>query len=179
MDDERFLPPERPARRQGQEPSARLTLDAYIRMRKELEELTTEGRTVVAERLLRAREHGDIRENADYDAAKNDQGLMEARIRNLQWKLSDPDIVEEAAGDQVAPGCLVTVRPTDEDDPDDEVYLIAHSSEERAPGVRTVTASSPFGQALVGRKVGEQVAYQAPGGTFTYEVIGLEPYRPA
>jgi transcription elongation GreA/GreB family factor len=45
--------------------------------------------------------------------------------------------------------------------------------------VRTVTASSPFGQALVGRKVGERVAYEAPGGTFTYEVVGLEPYRPA
>jgi transcription elongation factor GreA len=179
MDDQRFLPPERPARREGQEPSARLTLEAYVRMRKELEELTTEGRTVVAERLLRAREHGDIRENADYDAAKNAQGLMEARIRNLQHKLSDPDILEEAAGDEVSPGCLVTVRPMDEDDPDNEVYLIAHSSEERAPGVRTVTASSPFGQALVGRKVGEQVAYEAPGGRFTYEVVGLEPYRPA
>jgi transcription elongation factor GreA len=178
MDDARFLPPERPARRPGQEPTARLTLEAYVRMRKELEELTTTGRTEVAERLLRAREHGDIRENADYDAAKNDQGLMEARIRSLQHKLSDPDIIEAASGDEVAPGFLVTVRPTDEEEPEDEVYLIAHSSEERAPGVRTVTESSPFGEALVGRKVGERVAYEAPGGTFTYEVVGLEPYRP-
>jgi transcription elongation factor GreA len=177
-DDQRYLPPDRPPRRPGQEPTARLTLDAYVRMRKELEELTTVGRAEVAERLLRAREHGDIRENADYDAAKNDQGLMEARIRKLQQQLSDPDIVEGAAGDEVEPGCLVTVRPTDEEEPEDEVYLIAHSSEERAPGVRTVTASSPFGQALVGRKVGEQVAYEAPGGRFTYQVVALEPYRP-
>lgn len=146
-------------------------------MRKELEELKTDGRTRMAERLLHARELGDIRENAEYDAAKNEQGLMEARIRDLERKLSDPDIVEEAAGDRVAPGFLVTVRPTDEEDGDDEVYLIAHSSEERSPGVRTVTASSPFGQALVGSKVGERVSYEAPGGRFTYEVIALEPNR--
>src|SRR5437764_158443 len=141
MTDQTYLPPERPARMPGQEPSARLTLDAYVRMRKELEQLKTEGRTKMGERLLHARELGDIRENAEYDAAKNEQGLMEARIRDLERKLGDPDIVEASGGDEVGPGCLVTVRPTDGDDAedsDDEVYLIAHSSEERAPGVRTV-----------------------------------------
>ena len=80
--DEAFLPPERPARRAGQEPTAHLTLDAYVRLRKELEELQGEGRRAMGERLLRARELGDIRENAEYDAAKNEQGLMEARIRD-------------------------------------------------------------------------------------------------
>src|SRR5437762_3319775 len=99
MDEDAFRPPERPARKPGQEPSARLTMDAYVRLRKELEELRTEGRSRVAERLLRAREHGDIRENADYDAAKNDQGLMEARIRDLEHKLKDPDIIETPEGE--------------------------------------------------------------------------------
>src|SRR5438552_13820175 len=80
-DDAKYLPPQRPARRPGQQPTARLTLEAYVRLRKELEQLETQGRDEVAERLLRAREHGAIRENADYDAAKNDQGLMEAKIR--------------------------------------------------------------------------------------------------
>src|SRR5437899_7023498 len=148
MDDNAFLPPERPARKPGQEPSARLTLDAYVRLRKELEELRTEGRTHIAERLLRAREHGDIRENADYDAAKNDQGLMEARIRDLEHKLKDPDIIETPDGEDVAPGTLVTVRPLDEEDPEEETYLVALSSEERAPGFRTITSSSPLGAAL-------------------------------
>ena len=83
IEDERFLPPDRPPRKPGQEPTARLTLDAYVRLRRELEELRTEGRARVGERLLRARELGDIRENAEYDAAKDDQGLMEARIRDL------------------------------------------------------------------------------------------------
>ncbi len=177
-ENETLLPPERPPRKPGQEATAKLTLDAYVRLRKELEELKGPRRAAMAERLLRAREHGDIRENAEYDAAKNEQGLMEARIRDLEWKLSDPDIVEAAAGDSVMEGCLVTVRPTDGPEPEDEVYLVAHSAEERAPGVRTVTASSPLGQALIGSRSGDQVSYEAPGGRFTYRVLGFEPFHP-
>src|SRR5213083_1213360 len=112
MEEQTYLPPERPARKAGQEPTARLTLDAYVRMRKELERLKTEGRDRLAERLLRAREHGDIRENAEYDAAKNEQGLMEARIRSISAMLRDPEIVEApVAADEVGPGMLVTLTP--------------------------------------------------------------------
>jgi transcription elongation factor GreA len=177
-DDTDFLPPQRPQRKPGQEPSARLTLDAYVRLRKELEQLRMEGRTEMSERLLRAREHGDIRENAEYDAAKNEQALMESRIRDLEFKLKDPDIIEAVDGDEVGPGSLVTLRPTDEDEPEEETYLMALSAEERAPGVRTVTTSSPLGAVLLGRRVGDRVTYEAPGGTFTYQVVSLEPYRP-
>jgi transcription elongation factor GreA len=150
-----------------------VTLDAYVRMRRELEGLKTRGRAEIAERLLRAREHGDIRENADYDAAKNDQGLMEARVRDLERQLRDPDIIEAVEGDEVAAGMLVTVRMLDDDVDDTETYLIAHSAEERAPGVRTVTSSSPLGAALLGKRLGDKVSYDAPGGTFTYEVVEL------
>jgi transcription elongation factor GreA len=177
--DPAFLPPERPPRKPGQEPTASLTLDAYVRMRKELEELRTDGRTKMAERLLHAREFGDIMENAEYDAAKDAQGLMEARVRQLEQLLRDPDIIEAAEGDEVGPGTLVTVRPMDGADGDEEeTYLVALSAEERAPGVRTVTANSPFGSALLGRKAGDRVSYEAPGGTFGYEVVRFEPYRP-
>src|ERR687886_1699689 len=112
------LPPElanRPPRKAGQEPTATLTLDAYTRLKTELDELRGDGRANIAERLRVAREHGDIRENAEYDAAKNEQGLMEARIRNLERMLRDPEIVEApVASDTVAPGMLVTVRPVDD-----------------------------------------------------------------
>lgn len=149
-------------------------------MRRELEELRTEGRDKMAERLLRAREFGDISENAEYDAAKNEQGLMEARIRRLEHLLRDPDIIEAADGDEVGPGTIVTVRPVEENaGEDDESYLVALSAEERAPGVRTVTSSSPFGSALLGKKVGDRVSYEAPGGTFAYEVISFAPHRPS
>lgn len=177
MDDSAYLPPDRPARKPGQEPSARLTLDAYIRMRKELEQLTTEGRTEIAQRLLIAREHGDIRENADYDAAKNSQGLMEARIRQLQHRLKDPEILEEASGEEVQAGTLVTLVPLDDEDPEEETYLVAHAAEERAPGVRTVTVTSPLGAAMMGHNVGDRFSYEAPAGTFGYEVVKIEPHR--
>lgn len=179
MPDAEFLPPERPPRKPGQEPSARLTLDAYVRMRKELEELKSAGRTQMGERLLHARELGDIRENAEYDAAKNEQGLMEARIRNLEHMLKDPEIIVVSEADEVSPGSLVTLRPVDDGTEEDvETYLVALSREERAPGVRTVTSDSPLGSVLLGKRVGDRVSYEAPGGTFAYEVVGFEPHRP-
>src|SRR6266511_1017171 len=179
MDDREFHPPERPQRKAGQEPSAHLTLDAYVRLRKELEQHRTEGRRKVAERLLHARELGDIRENAEYDAAKNEQGLMEARIRELEHMLKDPEIIEVGETDEVGPGILVQLRPLDDGaDEDVETYLVALSREEKAPGVRTVTSDSPLGSVLLGKRVGDRVTYEAPGGTFAYEVVGFEPHRP-
>ncbi len=183
MKDQNYLPPERPPRKPGQEPSARLTLDAYVRMRRELEGLRSDGRTKMAERLLHAREFGDIMENAEYDAAKHEQGLMEARIRSLERMLKDPDIIEVVESDEVGPGTLVTLRLTDAetaaDEDEDETYLVALSAEERAPGVRTVTSASPLGSALLGRRVGDRVTYEAPGGTFTYQVVRCETFRPS
>lgn len=167
----------RPPRKQGQQPTATLTLEAYERLRSELDELRTAGRAGIAERLKAAREHGDIRENAEYDAAKNEQALMESRIRNLERMLRDPDIVETPpSSDSVCAGMLVTIRPLDEDGADEETYLLARSVEERAPGVRTITTTSPLGRALLGAPAGGEVSYEAPGGTFRYVVVGFEPF---
>jgi transcription elongation factor GreA len=163
-------------RNPGQEPSAVLTRAAHERLVQELERLRTEGRREIAGRLETARAHGDIRENADFDAAKDAQGMMEARIRELERMLKDPDIVEAPAdADTVAPGVLVTVRPLDEEDEDEETYLLAASKEERIDGVRTVTVDSPLGSALLGRRAGDRVTYSAPGGTFACEVVRLQP----
>ena len=127
----------RPPRAPGHAPSATLTLDAYRRLKEELDDLKGRGRIDIAEKIRVAREHGDLRENADYDAAKNEQGLMEARIRHLEGMLRDPDIVERTEGaTEVGPGMLVTLRPLDDDDPEDETYLLALSAEERAKGVQ-------------------------------------------
>jgi transcription elongation factor GreA len=168
MDQPRFR------RNPGDEPSATLTRDAHERLRAELDRLRTEGRQEMAARLRRAREHGDIRENAEYDAAKDAQGLMEARIRDLERLLKDPDIVEgPVPADEALPGVLVTVRI--EEDQEEETYLLAASKEERIDGLRTVTADSPLGSALLGRKVGERVSYQAPGGRFACQIVRLEP----
>jgi transcription elongation factor GreA len=163
-------------RNPGDEPSATLTRDAYERLRKELEDLTSDGRLQMADRLQHARELGDIRENAEYSAAKDEQGMMEARIRELERMLKDPDILEGPEhAEEAGPGQLVTLRPLGEDEPEDETYLLAASKEERMDGVRTVSLDSPLGQAIARKRVGQQVSYQAPGGTFTYELVRLEP----
>lgn len=167
--------PTKPPRRPGEEPTAVLTRDAFERLQAELERLRGDGRREMAERLERAREHGDIRENAEYDAAKDAQGLMEARVREIERLLRDPEIIDGAvATDAAGPGVLITVRPLDDDDDDEERFLLAASKEERAEGARTVSLSSPLGEALAGKKVGEKVTYEAPGGTFAYEVVSLE-----
>jgi transcription elongation factor GreA len=168
----------RPPRAAGHAPTATLTLEAYYRLRDELSELSTGGRERVAERLKAAREHGDIRENAEYDAAKNDQGLMESRIRKIREMLRDPEIVEApVAADAIGPGMLVTIRPLDEDEPDDETYLLAEHTEERAPGARTITLTSPLGSALNGVPREAEVMVEAPGGTFRYRVMSFEPHH--
>jgi transcription elongation factor GreA len=166
----------RPPRKAGQEPTASLTLEAYSRLKAELDELMTTGRERMGERLKVAREHGDIRENAEYDAAKDAQGLMEAQIRRLQEALRDPEIVEAPVdAEQIVPHMLVTVRSLDDDD-DEETYLLAEHGEERAPGARTVTTTSPLGTALVGASRDQEVTVNAPGGSFRYRVIGFEPF---
>jgi len=173
------LPPElanKPPRKAGQDATATLTLDAYTRLKAELDGLRGDGRSNIAERLRVAREHGDIRENAEYDAAKNEQALMEARIRTLERMLRDPEIVEApAVGDTVEPGMLVTLRPLEDEEPEDDTYLLADSAEERAPGVRTITTTSPLGRAVSGAKLEDEIEVEAPGGTFRYVVVGLRP----
>jgi transcription elongation factor GreA len=166
----------RPPRKEGQQATATITLDAYLRLKAELEELKSDGRAHIAERIKAAREFGDISENAEYDAAKNEQGLMESRIRNLERMLRDPEIIEAPLGsDVVTAGMLVTIRPLDEDDPEDETYLLADHAEERAPGVRTITTTSPLGSTLVGQHLDDEIQYQAPGGMFHYLIVGFEP----
>lgn len=149
-----------------------LTPAAHRKLQEEYGMLTTVGRTHIAERLAEARSHGDIRENADYDAAKTEQGLMEARIRKLR-DLLDNSIVGEAASDgTVQIGSIV--RLMDEDGSEDD-YLIA-IPENRVPGFLLASPEGPLGTALVGAVVGDDVTYDAPGGKFTVTVLAVRPY---
>jgi len=153
----------------------RLTQTAFDRLQTELDELKTSGRKTIAERLQRARELGDLSENAEYHETKNQQGMMEARIRTLEHTLKNAVIVEApTSSDRAEAGTIVTLKPLD--GADEERYLLAASKEERARDVRTVTVGSPLGQALNGKLVGDKVEYVAPGGTFSYEVMKIEPW---
>jgi len=140
------------------------------KMKEELEELMGPGREEMSTRLLRARELGDLKENAEYHAAKDAQGLMEARIRTLQYTISNA-VVRDAStsAEEVGPGLIVTVK----DSLGTEDYLIADSMEEKVDGASTVTPSSPMGKALLGRKVGDSAEVQAPRGSFVVEIVAL------
>lgn len=146
--------------------------ETLARMKAELEELTTIGREEMSVRLLRAREMGDLKENAEYHSAKDAQGLMEARIRQLQNLIKNAVVREAPASvEAVGPGVIATLK--DGDDVTD--YLVADSMEEKAEGLPTITPSSPMGKAVVGKRVGEKVEIEAPGGKFAVEIIGLRP----
>lgn len=145
------------------------TLD---KLKEELEQLTGPGREEMSVRLLRARELGDLKENAEYHAAKDAQGLMEARIRQLEYTIDRAQVREVSTNaDEVGSGIIVTVK----DKFGTENYLIADSMEEKVDGCSTVTPTSPMGKALAGKKVGETATVEAPQGSFTVEVVGLKP----
>jgi transcription elongation factor GreA len=146
-----------------------LSQAAYERLRAELADLTTRGRTEIAQHIERARELGDLSENADYHAAKDDQGRMEARIRQLQALLEGAVIVETSdEHTEVKTGSVVTIRY--EGDDEIERYLVG-SIEERHDELSVVSPGSPLGQALMGRGAGDTVEYQAPTGILRVEIV--------
>jgi transcription elongation factor GreA len=137
-----------------------LTPEAFERLSSELNELKTEGRERISQAIGTAREHGDIRENADYDAAKNEQGMMEARIRQLEQLLSSA-VVGDAAGTSgvAGPGTVVRLDIAG----DEETYFLG-SREEAIDGLEVLSVQSALGQAVSGRKVGEEFSYVTPTG---------------
>lgn len=150
-----------------------LSASAHQKLVDELHELMTQGRQRIAERIGEARSHGDIRENADYDAAKNEQGLLEARIRKIQTILDTAEVSAAVAGDVVGVGTVVTVRHENGDEMD--VFLA--SQENKVPGLVLASPSSPLGSALLGARIGASVSYHAPGGTFNVEVVAVRSFE--
>ena len=149
-----------------------LSQDAYERLRAELEDLTTRGRVEIAQTIETARELGDLKENADYHAARDDQGRMEARIRQLQSLIDNAVIVDSSqASDTVAQGSVVALRYEGDDDAD---RFLVGSIEERRADVAVVSPQSPLGQALLGHRKGDIVEYQAPGGNLKVEIVDIE-----
>ncbi len=146
-----------------------LSREAYERLQAEREDLATRGRVDIARAIEAARALGDLSENADYHAAKDAQGKMEARIRQIDQLLSEARIMDApAAGDMVEPGSVVALRY--EGDDEVERYLIG-SIEERREGLPVASPGSPMGQALLGRRPGEVVECEAPGGTVKVEIV--------
>ena len=152
-----------------------LTKDAYDRLSTELRELSGPGRIEIAKRIEAAREEGDLKENGGYHAAKEEQGKMEARIRQLK-QILDTATVGEAPPDDgvVEPGMVVTVEMFGEE----ETFLLG--SREIADGSDTIqvySEQSPLGGGINGKKVGETASYEAPNGkTIEVKILSATPY---
>ena len=149
-----------------------LTRDTYERLQAELEELTTVGRVEIAAAIETARALGDLKENGDYHAAKDAQGKMESRIRQLQAMLKNATVSDEArpSGGTVEHGAVVTLRYVGDDEDDTQDFFVG-SIEERQGDLTVVSPGSPLGRALEGRSAGDVVEYEAPGGNLQVEIV--------
>jgi len=148
----------------------------YERLRAEHDDLSTRGRISVAEKIERARELGDLSENGDYHAAKDEQGHMEGRIRELEYLLENGEVVDTEADGEVRVGQLITILYDGDSEDMAETYVIGHI-EERLEGYDIVSPGSPMGSALLGSKVGSWVSYAAPNGELKVKVLAASSAR--
>ena len=149
-----------------------LSRSAYERLQAEHADLTTRGRIEIAQAIERARELGDLSENGDYHAAKDQQGHMEGRIRTLEAILDNAEIVDDAVEGVVSAGSIVTIRYEGDDDELAETYLVGHIEEKTEHDV--ISPSSPLGSALMGKRAGDEIEYDAPGGVLKVVVLKAE-----
>ncbi len=145
-----------------------LTQSAYDRLKEELSFLEGEDRQRIIRDIATARAHGDLSENAEYHAAKDEQGQKEARVRQVRQMLENAEIIDsEDVTDVVKPGKLVTIRHEGEEP---ETYLLG-LREERGGDYDVLTPDSPMGQALLGHSPGETVVAKVPSGELKIEVV--------
>jgi transcription elongation factor GreA len=148
-----------------------LSQAAYDRLKAEHHDLTTRWRIDIAKKIEAARELGDLKENGDYHAAKEEQGKTEARIGQLAALIEDAVIVDASDSDVVMAGSIVGVSY--EGDDDVERYLVG-SIEERADEVEVLTPGSPLGESLMGAAVGDEVEFEAPAGSLKVKIVSIE-----
>ena len=149
-----------------------LTREGYDKLQEELDFLRTERRQEIAQRLHEAMEGGELIENAEYEAAKNEQAFVEGRIKELEILLATARIVAEVpSSDCVQVGSTVTI--CEEGTEEEEVYTIVGAAEAN-PSVGKISNESPLGKALINKKPGDKAQVDAPAGSFTVTLIKVE-----
>lgn len=150
-----------------------MTAVGFDRLEKELKNLKSVERPAVIEAISEARAHGDLKENAEYHAAKEKQSFIEGRIQELEAVTSRADVIDITSlqGDTVKFGATVTV--VDEDTEDELTYQIV-SEYEADINRKLISLTAPIGRALIGRKQGQSVEVQSPKGLRNYEILKVE-----
>ena len=153
-----------------------LTQDAYDRLTAELQQLSGPGRVEIAQKIEAAREEGDLRENGGYHAAKEEQGKIELRIRQLTQLLEHARVGDSVESGVAVPGAVVTIA-FDGDEDDTLTFLMA-SREYASSDIETYSPQSPLGTGVNGKKVGEDAQYELPNGKLaSVKILEAKPYQ--
>ncbi len=151
-----------------------MTKEGADKLKEELKQLKQVERPRIAQAIAEAREHGDLKENAEYHAAREQQGLIEARIRQIEGILANAQIIDVTklnADGKVVFGATVHLLNLDTDE--EVVYKIV-GDEEADLAHGKISVSSPIARALIGKEEGDEVTVEAPGGNVDYEIIKVE-----
>lgn len=153
--------------------SVPMTREGYNKLKAEMERLDQVEMPKVTEKIAEARAEGDLKENAEYHAQRENQGLLQRKIDELKMKLARATIIDVASlpKDEVVFGCTVTVE--DKDYGDEEEFTLVGAGEEDYDQGR-ILVTSPLGQGLIGKKVGDDAEIEAPGGTMRFKVVKIE-----
>ena len=147
-----------------------LTADGYLELEAELNDLKLNRRPEVIRLLKEARAQGDLSENADYDAAREEQATLEGRIKELEYKLEHCKIADNKSKDKVNVGLTVTISYLA--DGEEEVYKIV-GSEEADPFENKISNESPIGAAIMGKSVGDVISVASPNGDFDVKIMNI------
>lgn len=150
-----------------------MTTAGYAALQDEFKRLTSVERPRIIQAISEARSHGDLSENAEYHAAKEQQGMNEARIAELEEKLGRAEVIDvtKLSGDSIKFGARVTL--VDEDTEEEKAYQIVGEFEADAKAGR-ISITSPLARALIGKKSGDQVEVTTPGGARAYEILDVK-----
>lgn len=148
-----------------------LTKEGYEEIKEELNDLINVKRPANIEAIKEARALGDLSENADYDAARNEQAEIEAKIKKLETILEDVQIIESVNTDEVGVGTTVKIAYVDDEEDIDQYKIVG--SQEADPFESKISNESPIARALLGHKKGDVVSVESPNGNYEIKIIGI------
>ena len=149
-----------------------LTQQGFEELKSELDNLINVKRPANIQAIKDARSQGDLSENADYDAAKNDQAEIEGRIKKIEKMLENVEIIEKGDSSVVSLGTTVSIKYVDDEDETDEYQIVG--SQEADPFMSKISNESPIAKAIMNKKVGDIVEVESPNGVYKIEIIDIK-----